>query len=48
MIQDAAMFIYLKYEEIAELLVGDNALERYTHEELKEYIKNLKDSKETN
>ncbi len=27
-----------KYEEIAELLVGDNALERYTHEELKEYL----------
>tara|TARA_R100000808_G_C2038771_1_gene79293 strand:+ start:208 stop:348 length:141 start_codon:yes stop_codon:yes gene_type:complete len=32
-----------KYEELAELLVGDNALERYTHEELKDYIENLKD-----
>tara|TARA_R100000781_G_C4034668_1_gene111823 strand:+ start:388 stop:528 length:141 start_codon:yes stop_codon:yes gene_type:complete len=28
----------LKYKELAELLVGDNALERYTHEELKAYL----------
>jgi len=32
-----------EYEEIAELLVGDNALERYTHEELKAWVVQLLD-----
>jgi len=27
------------YEELAELLVGDNPLERYTHSELMEFAK---------
>tara|TARA_R110000824_G_scaffold188567_3_gene369910 strand:+ start:107 stop:268 length:162 start_codon:yes stop_codon:yes gene_type:complete len=27
------------YVELAELLVGDNPLERYTHSELMEYVK---------
>lgn len=31
-----------KYEEICEALVGINATERYTHEDMLSYIDNLK------
>ena len=33
-----------KYEELAELLVGEEPTDRFEHEELVEYIKILKDT----
>jgi hypothetical protein len=35
-----------KYEQLMESLVGDNAIERYTHEDILSYIYNLKDTEE--
>jgi hypothetical protein len=35
-----------KYEELCEALVGIDATERYTHEDILSYVYNLKDTEE--
>jgi len=35
-----------KYEELCQALVGIDAIERYTHEEIVSYVYNLKKSEE--
>ena len=35
-----------KYEQLAEEMVGDDATERYTHEDILSYIYNLKKMEE--